>query len=135
MTVSACTLKPIQQVRFKIADPTAMIRDGIENNKRPDLGIGDDDVTVSGSRITVTVHSLGSVDSPSATIALLDKNGKQIVNASITGLKAPVDLIPKTTDVTLDVPSNMDLRGSSIVIDPEEKLLEITRINNSVIIR
>ncbi|MFC1561087.1 hypothetical protein ACFL4V_01270 [Candidatus Latescibacterota bacterium] len=35
MTVSARTLKPIQQVRFKIADPTAMIRDGIENSKRP----------------------------------------------------------------------------------------------------
>ena len=135
MTVSACTLKPIQQVRFKIADSTAMIRDGIENNKHPNLGIGDDDMAVSDGSITVTVHNLGSIDSSAATIALLDKNGKQIANASITGLKAPVDLIPKTTDVTLDVPSNMDLRGSSIVIDTEEKLLEITRINNSVIIR
>jgi len=103
--------------------------------KRPDLGIGDDDVKVSGSRVTVTVHSLGSIDAPPSTIALMDGNGKQLATASVSALKAPVDLKPKTTDITFDIPGGTNLKGCKVIIDPEKKLTEITRINNTVIIQ
>jgi len=103
--------------------------------KRPDLGIGDDDVKVSGNKITVTVHSLGSVDTPPVTIGLVDKSGKQLAAASVTALKAPVDLKPKTTDITFEVPAGINPSGCKVVIDPEKKLREITRLNNTVVIK
>ena len=103
--------------------------------KRPDLGIGDDDVKVSGSKITVTVHSLGSVDAPKAVVALVDNDGKQLAAASVPALKAPLDLKPKTTDITFEVTSGTNLKGCRIIIDPDKKLREITRLNNTVFIR
>ena len=103
--------------------------------KRPDLGIGDGDVKISGNKITVTVHSLGSIDTPPATIGLVDKSGKQLAAASVIALKAPVDLKPKTTGITFEVPAGINLRGCKVVIDPEKKLREITRLNNTVVIK
>ena len=38
---------------------------------RPDLGIGADDVLVTGRRVRATVHSLGSVAAPGGTLSLL----------------------------------------------------------------
>ena len=100
--------------------------------KRPDLGIGNDDVKVSGNKITVTVHSLGSVDAPKTVVALVNNDGKKLANVSVPSLKAPLDLNPKTTDITLKVPSGMNLKGCRVIIDPGEKLREITRLNNEV---
>ena len=103
--------------------------------ERPDLGIGEDDVKISGNKISVTVHSLGSVDAPPSTVALVDANGKQIAASPVSALKAPIDLLPKTTEVTLTVPGGTNLKGCEVVIDPDKKLTEITRINNNVVIQ
>ncbi len=100
--------------------------------QRPDLGIGKDDVTVQGNAVKVTVHSLGSVDAPASTIALRDSNGKVIATAAIPSLKAPADLLPKTVEVTIQSPAGTDLKGCSVVINPEKKVREITLINNRV---
>ena len=99
---------------------------------RPDLGIGKDDVAVQGNTVKVTVHSLGSVDAPSSTLALRDATGKVIASVAIPALKAPVDLLPKTTEVSIAAPSGTNLKGCSVVIDPEKKVREITVINNCV---
>ena len=99
---------------------------------RPDLGIGKDDVTVQGNTVKVIVHSLGSVDAPASTVALRDANGRVIASAAVPGLKAPADLLPKTSEVTISAPSGTNLKGCSVIIDPEKKMREITLINNSV---
>ena len=99
---------------------------------RPDLGIGEGDVKISGSAVTVTVHSLGSVDAPQADIALVDASGRAVVTAQVPALKAPVDLLPKTAQVTLTVPAGVSLDGCRVVLDPDRKLTEITRRNNEV---
>jgi hypothetical protein len=100
--------------------------------ERPDLGMAKPDVVVEGSSIKVTVHSLGSVDAPATTLALIDKSGKTLATAQVPALKAPLDLKPKTTSVTLTVPSGAAIDGASVVIDPENKAQEITRMNNRV---
>ena len=100
--------------------------------ERPDLGIGKEDVKVKGRQVRVTVHSLGSVDTPATTVALLDRSGKVLASAAVPSLKAPLDLLPKTTTVTLTVPNGGSVVGGSVVVDPGSTLKEITRMNNRV---
>ena len=97
---------------------------------RPDLGISRDDVTVRGNRVTVKVHSLGSVDSPAAAVAVLDPSGKRLASAEVASLKAPLDLLPKTATVEIALPPGA--RAAAVVIDPDSRLREITRMNNRV---
>ncbi len=99
---------------------------------RSDLGIGKDDVVVRGREVTVTVHSLGAIDSPPTKLALLDRTGKVLSFASVPGLKAPADLLPKTVTIRLAVPPGSKTEGGSVVLDPDAGIKEITRINNRV---
>ncbi|MFC1606728.1 LamG-like jellyroll fold domain-containing protein [Candidatus Latescibacterota bacterium] len=102
--------------------------------KRPDLGIGVDDLSRDGNSVTVTVHSLGSVDAPGSTLVLVDRSGTTLATAPITHLSAPLDYLPKTVDVKLTVPSGTNISGCTVVIDPDKNLQEITRINNEITI-
>ncbi len=84
---------------------------GTAYGKRPDLGIAREDVFIQGSAIGITVHSIGAVDSPAATLNLLDKAGKVVASAPIPPLPAPLDLFPKTANITLIMPAGMSLDG------------------------
>jgi hypothetical protein len=97
---------------------------------RPDLAIGKDDIRLQGNTITVTVHSLGSVDAPSGTLLLRDSGGKTLAKGSIPALKAPRDLLPKTAEVLLKLPAVVNPRGCTVLIDISAK--EITMRNNAV---
>jgi hypothetical protein len=68
---------------------------GVPYWSRPDLGIDPEDVKVDGSKMTVTVHSIGAVDAPTSKIVLRSRNGKTIATAEVPALKAPLDLTPK----------------------------------------
>ncbi len=99
---------------------------------RPDLGIGKDDVVVQGRKVTVTVHSLGAMDTPATTLALLDGAGKVLATVPVPALKAPLDLMPKRVTLTLNLPAGGQIKGGSIVLDPNAEMKEITRLNNRV---
>jgi hypothetical protein len=105
---------------------------GVPYWSRPDLGIGADDVKIESRSIKVTVHSLGAVDAPQAKVVLRDRTGKVIATAQAAPLKAPLDLYPKTEDVTLSPPPNSDWKGGSITIEMSGELPEITLLNNCV---
>jgi hypothetical protein len=109
-----------------------LIAKGIPYWARPDLGISRDDVLLSGRKITVTVHSLGAVDTLATTIALVDESGKVLASAAVPKLEAPVDLLPRRFTVTVAIPTEARVKGWSIVLDPETKMKEITRVNNRV---
>ena len=79
---------------------------------RPDLGIDPEDVKIDGGKMTVTVHSVGSVDAPASKVVLRDKTGKTIATADVPALKAPLDLSPKTAEITLAIPSGEDSRAT-----------------------
>lgn len=99
---------------------------------RPDLGISATDVRVTGQMMTVTVHSLGSVDAPPSSIVLRDRTGKVLVRGAVPALKAPIDLRPKTARVSVALPVGADWKGGSLSIETPAGVEEITRRNNRV---
>jgi len=99
---------------------------------RPDLGIDPEDVKIDGARMTVTVHSVGSVDAPASKVVLRDKSGKTLATAEVPALNAPIDLTPKTAQVTLAAPSGADLKGATVTVECGGDVPEITLMNNSV---
>ncbi|HVN93804.1 MAG TPA: LamG-like jellyroll fold domain-containing protein [Terracidiphilus sp.] len=105
---------------------------GVPYWSRPDLGIDREDVKVEGGRMTVTVHSVGAVDSPASKVVVRDKDGKTIATADVPAMKAPLDLTPKTAEVTLAVPSGPTLKGDTVTVECGGDIPEITLMNNSV---
>lgn len=98
---------------------------------RADLAIGEEEVRRQGNRIHVTVHNIGAAASPQTEIAFLDESGREIDRRRVRALEAPVDLSPRTDRVTLRVPAGTSGR---IVVDPDNRIREITRINNELIV-
>jgi len=100
--------------------------------KRSDIGISREDVVIEGRTVQVKVHSLGSVDSPATTLVLRDAAGRVKGTAPIPPIAAPVDLQPKSVEVRVMLPEGFSLNGGSIELDPENKLEEITTLNNRI---
>jgi hypothetical protein len=109
-----------------------LIKPGVPYWSRPDLGIDREDIKVNGSRMVVTVHSLGSVEAPPARIVLRDGQGKVLATGRTPTLKAPLDLYPKTATVSLTLPAGKDWKGGSVTIEPGGSLPETTQMNNRV---
>jgi hypothetical protein len=109
-----------------------LVDKGVPYWSRPDLGIDADDVKVDGSRMKVTVHSLGAVDAPAAKVVLRDHDGKVLATANAAPMKAPVDLLPKTEVISLSLSPNADWKGGSVTIEMSGRLPEITQMNNRV---
>jgi hypothetical protein len=101
------TLAPRQTTIIDMKLVTA----GDDPAKRADLGIGRGDVTVKGSAITATVHSLGAQDAAPAKLELVDAAGKVLDTGSVPALKAPLDLTPKTASVRLKIPGGAKASG------------------------
>ncbi len=96
----------------------------------PDAGISARDVVVDGDRVRVTVHNIGTVDVENLTVALYDGE-KALGRRVIQNLEAPLDLLPRTKQVVFALGSGMP-DAVTVVLDPGEKLEEITRVNNRV---
>jgi hypothetical protein len=109
-----------------------LVSKGVPYWSRPDLGIAEGDVRVTGRTVRVRVHSLGSVDAPASTVVLRDGSGRTIGSAPVPPLRAPVDLVPKTADVLITVPARANLQGASVTVDLTGAVPEITLRNNVV---
>jgi hypothetical protein len=101
---------------------------------RPDLGIGTNDVHVSKGTIRVTVHSLGSVAAPPSTVSLIDASGHVVATAKVPAIPAPVDLLPKTAQVTLHFGTGVRTAGAKVRVQLGEGVREITQLNNEVVL-
>ncbi|WP_395334791.1 hypothetical protein WBP06_24270 [Novosphingobium sp. BL-8H] len=104
---------------------------GVQPEHRPDLGIGDDDVIRKGSRLSVTVHSLGSVAAPGGTLTLETPEGKVLASTPVPALAAPSDLRAKTATVTLTVPAGAP---NLLHVKVSTGAPEVTQRNNLVIL-
>lgn len=89
------------QMAFRLKEKTP-----VQPEHRPDLGIGADDVVRKGNRLSVTVHSLGSVAAPAGTVTLETAEGRVLATADVPPLAAPTDLVAKTATVSLNVPAD-----------------------------
>jgi hypothetical protein len=93
---------------------------------RPDIGIGPDDLKLEGGKVAVTVHSLGAVDAPAGTAALVNAKGKTLTTIAIPPIAAPLDLEPKTSTIVLP----LKLGAARIRIALDGGAREITLQNN-----
>ncbi len=109
-----------------------LVSKGVPYWSRPDLGIGPEDVKVKGQTMKVTVHSVGAIDAPQFRVVLRDRLGKVVATIQAAPLKAPLDLCPKTEDVSLSLPANADWKGGSVSIEMSGDVPEITQMNNKV---
>ncbi|KQM64969.1 hypothetical protein ASE75_07875 [Sphingomonas sp. Leaf17] len=104
-------------------------------DQRPDLGIGRDDIVVTGRRVAVDVHSLGAVGTGGGRADLVDAGGAVVATARIPALAAPVDLLPQTTRVTLTMPAKADPATLAVRVALDGDAAEITQGNNRVMLR
>jgi hypothetical protein len=98
--------------------------------ERPDLGIGRDDVKATRSGLTVTVHSLGAKPAPASVVVVEDASGSELARTTTPALPAPLDLKPKTVQVTLKAGWKP---GYRVRILTPAGAPEITQLNNTVI--
>ena len=108
--------------------------EGIPYKDRCDLGIGKEDVHLWPHGLNVTVHSLGSVPSQEIDVVLKDPSGKILKREILPPLEAPTDLWPKWREVSFNLHNVPSLEGCTVEIDPDNKLNEITRDNNVVVL-
>ena len=101
-------------------------------NQRADVGIGPTDVSIKDNEVTVRVYSLGAIDAPATTLQVKDPKGNVLATASVPTLKAPLDLVPKWTDVKVKVPKGTNLTSGSVQLDAEKKMEQITRVNDYI---
>jgi len=100
--------------------------------KLPDLAINNKSVKVGKNEVTVRVYSQGAIATPKTVMELRDAAGKKVKTALIPSLEAPLDLVPRWTDVKINVPEGTDISSGSVIIDPDKKINQITRKNTFV---
>ncbi len=99
---------------------------------RPDLAICTSGISVKENRVIVRVYSQGAIGSPQTQLELKDAKGKRIATAVVPALEAPLDLIPRYVDITMEIPTGTDLSNGSVEVDPDRKITQITRLNTMV---
>ena len=97
---------------------------------RPDIGISADDLHRQGDTLTVRVHSLGAKPTPTGLVTIMGPDGKQLAQAPFAGLQAPIDLLPKTEDVSLPLPAGTPRAGLTVTLTLDGGIREVTAANN-----
>lgn len=104
---------------------------GLAYHNRPDLAIDREDVIVKDDCIRVMVHNIGGVVSEETTLVLKNAAGEVLRHSHIPPIPAPVDLYPKTIEIPLWT-RGLSMTGCYIELDPEQRMKEITRVNNII---
>lgn len=108
----------------------ALVTPGEPVEARPDLGIGADDVTVRGGRVSVAVHSLGAKPTGGGELRVLGADGAVLSRVPLPVLAAPLDLRPRVARVGLTLP-----RGAvAVEVALPGDAAEVTRVNNRVML-
>ena len=94
---------------------------------RTDAAIGVEDVKRQGDTVRVRVHNIGAKDL-SNLVAVKDR-GRTYGTATLASLAAPNDLVPKMAVVEVRV-AGAPAEGLFVVLDPEDRIPEITNRNN-----
>lgn len=109
-----------------------LVKAGDPVEGRPDLGIGNDDVSIKGRAVDVTVHSLGAQAVSGGVASLVDAAGHVVASTAIPALPAPLDLLPKTARLRLTVPEKARVADLSVRIALPGDAAEVTQLNNVV---
>ncbi len=110
-----------------------LLKAGTPPEQRADIGIGADDVRISGKNVDLTVHSLGAIDAPSGVATIEDATGQVLATAPIRPMLAPRDLLPRTQMVRLTLRSALST-GAHVRIRLADGRPEVTQLNNDVVL-
>jgi len=112
----------------KTADPAAP-----PPATRPDLALAPRDVgwDARGGEMRVRVHNVGAAAAPATTVRVTGPAGAWTV--ALPALEAPLDLVPRWTEVTLRVAAPAD--GVPVAVEVVPVADEITTENNRVVVR
>lgn len=94
---------------------------------RADLAVCAEDVVREGAELKVTAHNIGSRDVADAAVAVVAADGRLIARVAGGPIRAPLDLVPKTVTVRLPAAG-----AAKVVLDPDNAVPEITKVNNTV---
>jgi hypothetical protein len=109
-----------------------LVSKGMPYWTRPDLAVARNDIRVTGSTMSVTVHNVGAAATPAARVVLRDRAGREVARTTVRSLEAPSDLKPRKTTVTIRLPGKSDWAGGSLSVEAVRSTLEITARNNAV---
>jgi hypothetical protein len=115
--ITVVELKQLQQL-----DPISI---------RADLAITAREVEVNDNILTGVVHNIGSKDVRDVVVAVVDADGQSVSRKSLGELAAPVDLIPKSLQFTIELPKKPE-KSWELVLDPDRRVPEIYEGNNEV---
>jgi len=110
----------------------SLVAPGVASWRRPDWGMSSCDVQLDRGRLRVDLHSLGSLEAPATRLALLSADGRVLESVAVASSKAPIDLAPKVVSVVLR--DHPEAAGRRLVVDPDQSILEVTEMNNSVVV-
>ena len=108
------------------------VKKGAPLGEVPDLAVGQLTYDRATDHGTLVVHNLGSAPAPAFTLQIENEKRAVLFKKQFEGLPAPLDLSPKQQTVEI---SGLKPGASQVLIfriDPESKIEEVTRENNSV---
>lgn len=100
-------------------------------DERADLALSPLELRVEGDSLAGVAHNIGAADAEDVDVALLDAEGVLRQRVPLGTIRAPLDLSPRRMEFTL-VGIPPEHAGWRVVLDPENRIPEITEINNSV---
>ena len=96
---------------------------------RADIGLSADDLALDGRELKVRVHGLGAQPTPTGTLIAEDEAGRELGRARIPALAAPLDLVPRTADISLPLPRGAG-EGIVVRVELDGTPREVTTSNN-----
>jgi hypothetical protein len=114
-------------IELKLLEP-----DNTDYSKLPDLAVSREDLTIYADSVTVRVHNIGGAASAPVRMELKNITGASAGSVEVPAIASPSDLKPKWFNVTIHVEKGTDLSSGEIIIDPERRIREITKLNSTI---
>jgi hypothetical protein len=127
-------LPPQKQVLFTVTP----LRTQEMDYQKPDAAIGPEDVTMepTSGLLNVKVHNVGIRPVDQIVVQVRDmETGTVLGEQTIPHLDAPLDLKARVEAVEFPNLDAQARRGVEVIIDPQNKLEDLTRLNNRVLHR
>ncbi len=101
---------------------------------RADLAMDPWDVSYADGTVTAIVHNIGGAPAPATTVQVMDASGAVVGQTRVPALEAPLDLKPRTIEVSVTV-TGQPQEGWRVTVDPGDAIAEITEVNNTMPVR
>jgi len=107
---------------------------GVSNQQIPDLAIAPPDFVYDWTEDKggITIHNLGGVKAPRFALVVENERHGVLFKQELEGIDAPVDLLPKSIQVSLTGFREQGTKAIYIRLDPLNKVEEISKENNQV---